>query len=234
MQTNGFRFALIGMMLVFALAGCAASENRDGANESLLKGTTTSKGGSAGKATTLAEILLRGQKAGDFYCGYELSSDGGQVLAGRLWMSSNKLRTESDQGNHDATAIFIHNGSKGYSYMYTSGQKQALKVTDSQPIEGINPMQVLLKVPENIPILGKEICDGAGSVLVQYKQDGVENRVWLAEDHGLPLRIESTYDNSTTVIEYKNYRFEELSADCFELPPGMEVVGLPGTGLDGP
>ena len=39
------------------------------------------------------------------------------------------------------------------------------------------------------------------------------------EEHP-PVRIETTYDNSTTVMQYSNYKFEALPESLFELPQG--------------
>ena len=48
------------------------------------------------------------------------------------------------------------------------------------------------------------------------------------------MRIESTYNESTTVMEYSNYKFEAIPEARFELPAGMTVVELPGIGSGNP
>lgn len=232
LKKNWPKMILIGIMvlLVLSLVGCNRSGKGTVVNDPGVKETTAVQGSGTAKPRTLAEILDQGKKATDIYCEYVIRADGGNILQGKLWIAGDNLRSESVEGNNNGTAIFIHNGSKGYSYMYTSGQKQAIKATDSQPTEDINPVRSLFDVQENTPTLGKEVRDGKNCVVVQYKQDEVGTRMWLWEDQGLPVRIESTYDNSTTVMEYKNYKLEALPASLFDLPPGMEVVELPGMG----
>lgn len=232
MKKSWANLILIGIIIVLALSlsACNRSGKNTEVNDPGARETTAAQGSGAIKPKTLAEILAQGKNATGIYCEYVIRPDGGNVLQGKLWIAGNNLRSESVEGNNNGTAIFIHNGSKGYSYMYTSGQKQAIKATDSQPTEDINPVQSLLAVKENTPTLGKEIRDGKNCVVVQYKEGEVETRMWLWEDQGLPVRIESTYNNSTTVMEYKNYKLEALPASLFELPPGMEVMELPGMG----
>lgn len=205
-------------LLVLNLSGCQSRPWKDNRDDSSEKGRTATK--------TLSEIMDLGKKTIDIYCEYAISSNGEDVLEGKLWISGQNLCTESAQGN--GTSVFIHNDSKGYSYIYTKGQKQAIRANDAQPVADINPQQCLLKVEANIPILGKQVYDGKDCVVIQYKGDEVETRMWIWEEQGLPVRIERTYNNEITVMKYHNYKFARLPHTLFELPPGMDVVEFPG------
>lgn len=185
------------------------------------------------KAKSLAEVLAQGKNHPGIYCEYTIEPDDGNTLTGKLWIAGSNLRSETDDEHSSTTAIFIRN-SKGYSYMFTSGDKQAIKVTDEQPAEDINPVEILNTIDEKLTPLGKEVRDGKDCVVIQYKEDEVDTRVWLWEEHGLPVRIETTYDNSTTVMQYSNYKFEALPESLFELPQGMEVIELPDIGSGSP
>ncbi|HCF49478.1 MAG TPA: hypothetical protein DER60_04305 [Syntrophomonas sp.] len=225
---------LIGLvvLLLLSLAGCSRSGSAEQKEPASKESVSIQSSGTA-KAKSLAEILAQGKNHPGVYCEFAVKPDEGSVLQGKLWIAGNNLRSETIDAGSQSTAIFIRN-SKGYNYMFTSGDEQAIKVTDEQPAEDINPVHSIDNVDENTQPLGKEVLDGKNCVVVQYKQDEVDNRIWLWEDHGLPIRIESTYNNSTTVMEYSNYKFEALPESLFELPSGMKVMELPGIGSGTP
>jgi hypothetical protein len=225
---------LIGLvvLLSLSLAGCSRSDSAEPKEPASKESVSIQSSGTA-KAKTLAEVLAQGKTHPGVYCEYAVKPDEGTGLKGKLWIAGNNLRSETIDAGSEKPAIFIRN-SKGYNYMFTSEDQQAIKVTDQQPAEDINPVGNLDNVDENTQPLGKEVMDGKNCVVVQYKTDEVDNRVWLWEDYGVPVRIESTYDGSTTVMEYSNYKFEALSESLFELPPGMKVIELPGIGTGTP
>jgi len=234
MMNNRLRWMLIGLvvLLLLSIAGCSRSGTAE-PTESTAKESVSIQGSGTAKAKTLAEVLAQGKNHTGIYCEYTIEPDEGSAFKGKLWISGNNLRSETGDAQSTSMAIFIRN-SKGYSYMFTSGDDQAIKVTDEQPAEDINPVEILNDIDENIQPLGKEVRDGKDCVVIQYKEDEVDNRIWLWEEYGLPVRIESTYNESTTVIQYSNYKFEALPESLFELPQGMKVVDLPGIGTGTP
>ena len=78
------------------------------------------------KAKSLAEVLAQGKNHPGIYYEYTIEPDDGNTLTGKLWIAGSNLRSETDDEHSSTTAIFIRN-SKGYSYMFTSGDKQAIK-----------------------------------------------------------------------------------------------------------
>ncbi|HEX7474807.1 MAG TPA: hypothetical protein VF318_02485, partial [Dehalococcoidales bacterium] len=61
-------------------------------------------------------------------------------------------------------------------------------------------------------------------------------KVWLWQDKGLPVRIQSTTSSGITTIDFKNYDFSDIPDSQFDLPAGAQIstfnlpTGLP-TGL---
>lgn len=220
------------LLVLLTAAGCSRSgpaEQKDSANKESI---SVQSSGTA-KAKTLAEIVAQGQNHPGVYCEYVVRPDQGSVLKGKLWIAGANLRSESIETGQ-STAIFIRNSGKGYNYMFTSGEKKAIKVTDTHPAEDISPVEILQNVSQTTQPLGKEIKDGKNCVVIKYEQDEVNNRVWIWEDYGVPIRVESTYNKSTTVMEYNNYKFEAIPEAMFELPQGMDITALPGIGSGTP
>lgn len=231
---NRCRRMVIGLLVValLAAAGCSQSgqaQQKDSAN----KESVSVQGSGNAKAKTLAEIVAQGKNHPGVYCEYVVRPDQGSVLKGKLWIAAGNLRSESVESGQ-STAIFIRNSGKGYNYMFTSGDQKAIKVSDAHPAEDINPVETLQDVSENTQPLGKEVKDGKNCVVIKYEEDEVVNRVWIWEDFGVPIRMESTYNKSTTVMEYNNYKFEAIPEAMFELPQGMNVMDLPGIGSGTP
>lgn len=227
---NRYRRLFAGLLLLtmLAAAGCGRS-GTNGQMDGVPRESIAIQGSGTAKAKTLTEVVAQATSQPGIFCEYVVRPDQGSVLKGKLWIAADNLRSESIEAGQ-STAIFIRNSKKGYNYIFTSGDKQAIKVTDTHPAEEINPVEILRVVSDKTQPLGKEVKDGKNCIVIKYEDDAVVNQVWIWEDYGVPVRIESTYNKSTTVMEYGNYKFEPIAEAMFELPEGMTVMELPAIG----
>jgi hypothetical protein len=80
----------------------------------------------------------------------------------------------------------------------------------------------------NLVLKGTETLDGKTCTVAEYSQDTPQGKatgkVWLWQDYGVPLRMDTSMSGMTITIEFKNYEFVDVADNLFELPAGVEMV----------
>lgn len=79
----------------------------------------------------------------------------------------------------------------------------------------------------NVKMVGSETVDGYKCKIMTVSNDKgeVENKVWISEEYGIPLRIEAYYEDGVAgTLEYKNLKVEPVSEAEFKLPDNVEVM----------
>lgn len=177
------------------------------------------------------DILARSRQVPNLYCEYAIKPDDSDALTGRMWIQDYNLRSEMLDSRGKATTVLIRSSASGAGYMFSPGQKEAVKATELQPQDEINPIRsAAVLANKNLTVIGRENMEGKPCLVVQYQQDEATIRVWVWEEKGLPIREENTYDKHTTVVEYTNFRFDTIADHQFQLPAGIKVVNYSGGG----
>ncbi|MDA8096172.1 MAG: hypothetical protein RDV00_00565 [Clostridia bacterium] len=71
---------------------------------------------------------------------------------------------------------------------------------------------------------GQDTVDGKKCSVYKTTDEGSKAKVWLWEEYGFPIRVESLADGQTVVVEYKNIKVDDIPASMFELPAGVQVM----------
>lgn len=138
------------------------------------------------------------------------------------WEKGNKIRTEmTEQGE---TVIMLVDLDEGTLYMYMPDQNMAMQMPFGQAAESaIEEAQSITNY--DYDIVGTETMDGKVCLVVTYTVGNESAKMWVWKEHGLPIRIETTTPEGTTVIEFKNIDFSNIPDSMFELPPGVTIMG---------
>jgi hypothetical protein len=186
--------------------------------------TTATTTVSSGK--TLGDIL--GKTAGIASMKYDMliTTSGSGTMTSTVWFKKNKMRTEMSQGGQ--TTIMLMDMDARIMYTYMPDQNMAIQMTwnpttksatdEAQSITSYNPT-----------IIGTETIDGMLCTVVQYTVESQTAKMWLWQEHGLPVRVESTTPQGTVVMEYKNIQFTDIPDSTFVLPDGVQITKMPGT-----
>ncbi len=51
-------------------------------------------------------------------------------------------------------------------------------------------------------------------------------KMWVSEEYGIPLRVETPEEGSQTIIEYKNLKVGPIAEDVFEIPQGVQIIDM--------
>ncbi len=221
---------LVIMMLLVASFGCkstttATTSTTSTTSTSTSVATTSKTITTTTSATgqTLGDIL--GRSAGVAAMQYDMviTAPGAQQITEKIYVKKNKMRIEMTEGGM-ATIILMDLDAKTM-YSYIPDQNMAIKMTfnpttksaadEAQSISSYNPT-----------IVGTETIDGKICTIVQYSVSEQSVKMWLWQDRGLPIRVEATTAQGTTVMEYKNIQFSDIADSMFELPAGVLITTL--------
>ncbi len=76
----------------------------------------------------------------------------------------------------------------------------------------------------NPKVVGTETIDGKACLVVEYSVSGAPTKMWLWQDYGFPLRVETKVPAGIKVVESSNIDFADIPDSMFELPPGVQVI----------
>jgi outer membrane lipoprotein-sorting protein len=171
----------------------------------------------------LSEILGRGTGITSMKYDMLITAPGMQTLTTKVWLKQNKMRTETtEQGE---TIIMLIDYDEGVMYMYMPEENFAYQMPLSQvPESAVEEAQAIAGY--DYTVIGTETRDGKVCTVVEYSYGGVSAKVWIWKEHGFPIRMEATTAEGTTITEYKNIDFGDISDSMFELPAGVEVFEM--------
>lgn len=150
------------------------------------------------------------------------------VVNSKVWLEGEKVKTESVVEGQ--TIVSVVDGNTFYTYF--PQENRAMKVTSDQLNEQKTetPEDYTEDVetnPDKYKIVETTVYDGVECKVVEVTSaNGKEqSKMWVRQDYGIPIRIESTDPNGDkTVIEFKNLKIGKQPAGTFQLPAGVEVT----------
>lgn len=212
------KIILLGLLfLIGLLIGCAQLPPTNG-------GETTEE--------DIFEILARGGNITDLY--YETTSeiDGGVMGSmstdGKMWMKGKKMKIETTiEGPESVTmTMIIH---PGVVYMHNPDDDTYMEITLTEEQLPETPGEQAESLKENfeIKVIGKETYKGKECTIVSLTPKETEDplpedfemKMWVWNENGLTLKVETKVMGMTSVMENKNFSFESINENVFEVPP---------------
>ncbi len=174
----------------------------------------------------IAKIL---DKATDIHCAnYKqvMSGIGAPTATTTVWMKDDKIKTESDiQGMTSSTLIDM---GEGKAYTVVMGMATEIDI----PSGNNSPVDQAESVMQYSPsVVGSETIDGKECIIAEYTVEGHSTKMWIWEDNGFPLKIESKTAQGTLTIEHKDISFDCADDSVFEIPESsgsFEMPDIPG------
>lgn len=201
------------------LAGCGGSKS------------TTSQPTETAKTETISDIFAKGQKIDGLAYEYTITASD-MVLNGKVWMMGKKMKTESVM---DAQKIISYiDGDTNSAIIYYPDRNEATKVSagqaEEQDVGSETPLDYTSGIDQTaVKELETVVYDGVKCRVVEVtdKDSKAVTKMWIREDYGIPMRIESTDPTGQKfLMEYKNMKVGSLSADVFQLPTGVKITDM--------
>lgn len=175
---------------------------------------------------TLGDILGRAAGIASVQYDMVITAPGTPTMTQAVWVKKNKMRAEITQQGQTIVVLMDNDAMTMYTYM--PAENTAIKMSWSPTTKSaVDEAQSLSDY--NPTILGTETVDGKVCTVVQYTVEGQTVKMWLWQDHGIPIRVEATTAQGTTVMEYKNIQFVDIPDNMFTLPAGVQITQIPGT-----
>lgn len=171
----------------------------------------------------LDELMKNAQQAKEmsFEMVMTLKQDEEMTTTSKMFISGDNMRIESESMGIQAITIIDENDD---TYVYMPDSNTAMK---SSAFEDETTEVPYAWAEENVDmnVLGEEKMDGYDCLVVSSNEEGVETKMWLRKDIGMPVRVEIPSEG--LVIEYKNYDIGPQDAGLFKLPAGVQITELP-------
>ncbi|NSW82605.1 MAG: hypothetical protein HPY90_04895 [Syntrophothermus sp.] len=220
---------LLAMILCFSLTGCGPGESKNEPQGQSNQPSTKTQVSEPAKEESLSDVLAKGQGLKSMSYEFILTTPQG-TQTGKVWLDGNRLKTDSTIEGKRIVTFFDRTTNTVITYY--PEQNQAVKLsagTDSN--EAPSPTDYTGNLnPNKVKVIRTEIYDGARCKVLEMiapSSQGEKVLLWVREDLGLPVRVETTAaSGEKTIMEYKNIYVGSLPADTFELPPGVQVTDL--------
>ena len=181
----------------------------------------------AAQEESVGDLLAKAKKIPGMSFDYVMTAKDSQ-MNGKMWIEGKKMRTEATMQNQKMISII--DGDANVAYTYMPDQNMAVKMTLDKVKTADAPDQYTKDVdPGKFKVLETTTYDGVRCRVVQLDNTAAKtsSKMWIREDYGLPIRVETTNsDNTKTVLEYKNVKVGPQPADTFKLPAGVKVTDM--------
>lgn len=204
------------------LAGCGGDKKTSG--------QSTNQSTQTAKEETITDIFAKSKKVDALSYDYSITSNE-TAINGKVWMQGNKMKTESVFNGE--TMISFFDGDTNTIITYYPAQNKAMKLTSDQAEKQNAISDTPIDYTEDIDttsvkVLETTVYDGVKCKVVEIteKDSKVVSKMWIREDYGIPIRVETTDPTfGKSVMEYKNMKIGSISADVFKVP-AVEVTDM--------
>lgn len=207
--------ALVAFSLIFA--GCG------GGSKDAAKGTAPAPA----KEESISDLFAKGKNVAGMSYDFVMTMKE-MKMEGKMWIAGKKMRTDMTVATQKT--VTITDGDANVAYIYNPDQKSAMKVAMDKAKGGQSPDS--FTAPGDAPkykVVGTETIDGVKCkvLLMQEPNTKSENKMWVREDYGLPVRVEiSESGNKVMVAEYKNMKIGAVPPETFKLPDGTKIMDM--------
>ena len=205
------------------LAGCGGDKSTSG--------QSTNQPAQTAKSETITDIFAKGAKVDGLSYDYTMTASDATVT-GKVWLQGKKMKSETTVAGQNVVTFF--DGDTNTVIIYNPAEKTAMKISAGQAEEQNAVSETPLDYTSGIDQTSvKELetveYDGARCRVVEVTEKDTKAvaKMWVREDYGIPVRVESTDpEGGKFVMEYKNVKAGSIAADTFQLPAGAEVTDM--------
>lgn len=181
--------------------------------------------------TELAQLFGSGQALDEMY--YEMIMTGLEVDGAktRIWLKSGRMRSESEMGGQ----LFIMIYDDEAVYTLDPQSKMAMKISaDMGMDETMDPYTADDFTgdvdDQNLQYLGRESVNGIPCHVVQSvdTESGHGVKMWLHENYGFPMRVESlaTNPDEQYTMEVTEFKVGNVADSQFDIPSDYQIIDM--------
>ena len=172
------------------------------------------------------QLIAKGMEVDGFSYDYVLTMPDGNKITHKMWVKAGNIRSEMDNPAGGQPILTIINAEEKMLYAYQPEMKQAFKmpIEDSET-DTTSPKDYLNEAdPGNMIFSSRETFDGKECIVYETKYENGSGKIWIWEEYGVPLRVESQMGNEKMTAEFLNFEIGNIDDSVFQLPEGTQVV----------
>ncbi len=203
--------ALLSLLLL-SLLGCGKSEQPKQQEETV----------------SVDQLIAKGKTIEGYSYDYVLTMPDGEKITHKMWVKPGKMRSEMTNPADGQNMISIINISDNSAYLYQPQLNQATKIPLDQSEEDTTSAGDYLGEadPAGMMFLKREVFDGKDCLVYETNIDGSTGKMWIWEDAGMPLRVETQSGEDRVVVEFLNFSIDDIDDSIFEIPQGTTIVDM--------
>ena len=184
--------------------------------------TTTVASTTAATGNGLADLLGKAASVSYYYCEVNMTS-GTSTSNMKEWIKTgNPAKMRMEIAAVGQTTDIIYDGQNYYMYLPAANMAYQMSVASAQQYTA-NSGDTSSLTQYNPVLVGPDTVNGMACTVYQYTIQGVSTKIWIWNQHGLPVQMVS----STTTVVYSNYSFSAIDESMFQLPAGVIVTTMP-------
>jgi len=232
----GIVLAVVAIIIFVYFAKAGNSESMAGSGvdgQPMIQTTTTGTSTTTGKTTVTTTTTTTGKTLNDLLdlssniisVKYDMSISGQSIptTTATVWAKKNRMRMEMAQQGMNVITLIDTNAKTMYAYM--PAQNMAMKIpfdpaqVPKSPTEDAKSLQ-----NSGARVVDTETMDGKVCTVVEFTSGQGSGRMWIWQDKGLPIRVETTTPAGKITVEYKNMDLADIPDSMFELPAGVKIM----------
>ena len=219
-------YGLICLLVAVLLSGCGAKNEPQ-----VQEGTPAEVEASAPVSSPegeVAAILAKCKEIDSLSFEYATTDSEGNV-EGKAWIKGGRSKNEMTIDGETIVSIFDFATSEAYLYI---PKENMATLTNLDP-----DMVGWFEAPANyyddvdaalVKIVGTETIAGFKCKIMSITdaQGKEESKMWVSEEYGIPLRVETYHEEGQTTMEYKNLKVGSVSDAELQLPENVEIADM--------
>jgi len=172
------------------------------------------------------QLISKGKNVDGFSYDYVLTMPDGTKMTHKVWVESGNMRSEMSNPAGGEPTLAIVNMTEKAIYLYQPSMNQATKMPIEQSeVDTTSPKDYLGEAePSSMLYMTRETFDGKDCLVYETNTDGVKGKMWIWEEYGMPLRVESQSGGDKVVAEFLNFKIGDIDDSLFRLPEGTKIT----------
>ncbi len=212
---------LFVILLSISMAGCGGAAPEESAEDQEADPPAAEQ-----EEVSAEELVAKGMSAEGFSYDYVLTMPNGEKITHKMWVKGGSMRSEMENPAGGEPILSIINKDEGMMYVYQPEVNYAVQMPlDQSDMDTASPQDYLRDSDADSMLLtGRETFDGKECLVYETDYEGGKGKMWIWEEAGMPLRVETTSGSDTVVVEFLNFAVGNVDDAMFQLPPGTTIM----------
>jgi len=159
---------------------------------------------------------------------YVITMPNGEKYTHKMWVKSGNMRSEMENPAGGEPILAIVNRDEAMVYVYQPEVNYALQMPiDQSDVDTTSPKDFLSgSDTESMVFMSRETFDNKECLVYETDYEGGKSKMWIWEEAGMPLRVETTSGADTILVEFLNFKIGDIDDSLFLLPEGAQIMDM--------